>query len=58
MKAFGDCINKASKLSGGPGGSTIVSKQIKDKWPSSKGGKVSFGETSVSGQKGYNLNQK
>lgn len=42
VKAFGDCINKASKLSDGEAGTVQVSSKIKELWPSSKGGLISF----------------
>jgi len=42
VKAFGDCINRASKLSGGEGGTVQVSSKIKDLWPASKGGLIRF----------------
>ncbi|KPV45665.1 adenylate/guanylate cyclase domain-containing protein [Alicyclobacillus ferrooxydans] len=41
VKAFGDCINKASKYSDGTD-SVVVSQQIKDLWPTSEGGKMRF----------------
>lgn len=41
VKAYGDCINQASKYSNGRG-EVKVSKIIKKNWPSSKGGKIKF----------------
>lgn len=41
VKAFGDCVNKASKYSNGCN-QVKVSKQVKDLWPSSKNGKIKF----------------
>ena len=44
VKAYGDCVNKASKYSDGYN-QVKVSKQVKEMWPSSKGGKISFSLT-------------
>lgn len=41
VKAFGDCVNKASKYSNGRH-QVKVSKQVKEIWPSSKAGKMKF----------------
>ncbi len=41
VKAFGDCVNKASKYSNGYN-KVKVSKQVKEIWPSSEGGKIKF----------------
>ncbi len=41
VKAFGDCVNKASKYSNGCN-QVKVSKQVKEIWPSSEGGKMKF----------------
>lgn len=41
VKAFGDCINKASKYSKVTG-SVKVSKKIKDHWPKGPNGKIIF----------------
>ena len=41
VKAYGDCINKASKYSKA-NNCVRVSKYIKNHWPSGKGGKISF----------------
>jgi class 3 adenylate cyclase len=54
VKAFGDCINTASKLSSGRG-TVVVTKKIKDEWPESKGGKIVFRPVSVKGIDGYSL---
>lgn len=45
VKAYGDCVNKASKYSNGYN-QVKVSKQVKEMWPSSEGGKISFSSTS------------
>lgn len=42
VKALGDCINKASKYSDKASNEVIVSKQVHDLWPSSKGGLIRF----------------
>lgn len=54
VKAFGNCINKASKLSSGTD-KVIVTKQVKELWPSSKGGKMRFHSTRVKDVEGYEL---
>lgn len=41
VKAFGDCINIASKYSNS-NNRMKVSKKIKELWPSLKGGKLKF----------------
>ncbi|MCH5248380.1 MAG: adenylate/guanylate cyclase domain-containing protein [Lachnospiraceae bacterium] len=41
VKAFGDCVNKASKYSNGHN-QVKVSKQVKKIWPSSEHGKIKF----------------
>lgn len=55
VKAFGDCINKASKLSKGKAGTVLVTTKIKDLWPSSKNGLIHFQQIGV--QDGYLLNK-
>lgn len=42
VKAFGDCINIASKYAGQTNDEVKVSKKVKNLWPSSKGGKIKF----------------
>lgn len=42
VKAFGDCINDASKYANSVVNKVKVSKKIKNDWPSSKGGKIIF----------------
>lgn len=42
VKAFGDCINTASKYADSVFNKVKVSKKIKNEWPSSKGGKIRF----------------
>lgn len=44
VKAFGKCVWVASKLSGGTN-IILVDDQLKAKWPSSKGGRISFRRT-------------
>lgn len=53
VKAYGNCVNKASKYSDGCN-QVKVSKQVKEMWPLSKKGKVSF--TPVDGGECYILN--
>ena len=43
VKAYGDCVNKASKYSE-EYNKVKVSKKVMEMWPSSKGGKISFKE--------------
>ncbi len=45
VKAFGDCINTASKYANSGENRVKVSKKVKDSWPSSKGGKIRFTST-------------
>lgn len=52
VKAYGDCVNKASKYSDGYN-QVKVSKQVKEMWPSSEGGKISF--SSINGGECYIL---
>lgn len=42
VKAFGDCINKASHYANEVTNKVKVSKRVKDQWPSSKGGRIRF----------------
>lgn len=42
VKAFGDCINKASHYADEVRNKVKVSKQIKEGWPTSPGGKIRF----------------
>lgn len=44
VKAFGDCVNTASKYSNRDNNSNrvCVTKKVKDLWPSSEGGKLQF----------------
>ena len=44
VKAFGDCVNKASKYSN-KYNKVKVSKSVKHMWPKSKNGKIHFKET-------------
>ncbi|AEK89478.1 MULTISPECIES: adenylate/guanylate cyclase domain-containing protein [Bacillus amyloliquefaciens group] len=59
VKAFGSCINDASKLSSGEGGSVLLSKKVKDLWPSSKNGRISFSQIKLNNDyNGYMINRK
>ena len=42
VKAFGDCINTASKYANEANKSIIVSKKIREQWPKGKNGKIKF----------------
>lgn len=42
VKAFGDCINIASKYANQERNKVKVSKKIKNEWPKGKGGKIKF----------------
>lgn len=42
VKAFGDCINIASKYANQVRNKVKVSKKIKNEWPKGKGGKIKF----------------
>lgn len=53
VKAYGDCVNKASKYSNGYN-QVKVSKQVKEMWPASKKGKISF--MPINGGECYILN--
>lgn len=53
VKAFGDCINIASKYAGQIENKVKVSKKVKNEWPTSKGGTIHF--TSVYGEDAYYL---
>lgn len=53
VKAFGDCINKASKYADQTSGSVKVSKKVKDEWPKGRGGKIKF--ISMDGGEAYLL---
>lgn len=54
VKAFGDCINQASHFSNGYN-IVRVSKRIKNQWPTSEGGKISF---AGSDEDGYILSRQ
>ncbi|MGG4029846.1 adenylate/guanylate cyclase domain-containing protein [Bacillus subtilis] len=59
VKAFGSCINDASKLSSGDGGAVLLSKKVKDLWPSSENGRISFTQISLNNNyNGYMINRK
>lgn len=51
-KAFGRCVFKATKLSYGKN-IIIVDEDLKSMWPASKGGKLGFRKTPVSGMDGH-----
>lgn len=53
VKAFGDCVNTASKYSSKVTNKVKVSKKVKEEWPSSKNGKIHF--TSIPGENAYYL---
>lgn len=53
VKAFGDCINTASKYSSHVTNQVKVSKKVKQLWPSSPNGKIHF--TSITGEDAYLL---
>lgn len=53
VKAFGDCINTASKYSSSVTNQVKVSKKVKQLWPSNPNGKIHF--TSVEGGNAYIL---
>lgn len=56
VKAIGDCINKASKLSSGTD-NIIVTKKIRDKWPTGKNGKIGFKAVRIKDLDGYALSK-
>lgn len=53
VKAFGDCINIASKYANNAENLVIVSKKVEEEWPVSKKGKIRFKYDSI--RKGYCL---
>lgn len=53
VKAFGDCVNTASKYSSKVINQVKVSKKVKELWPKSSGGKIHF--TSINGEDAYLL---
>ena len=53
VKAFGDCINTASKYAEKTVNKVKVSKKVRSEWPKSKGGKIRF--TSVNGEDAFYL---
>lgn len=54
VKAFGVCINNANKLSKAIN-KVIVSKGVKNLWPSSEGGKLRFNPFGIGESTGYEL---
>ena len=55
VKAFGDCINKASKYADSVTNQVKVSKKVKNEWPTSKGGTIRF--TSANNGEAYILDK-
>ena len=53
VKAFGDCINVASKYSNKVTNQVKVSKKVKNLWPKSAGGKIHFAP--INGEDAYYL---
>lgn len=53
VKAFGDCINMASKYSSSADNQVKVSKKVKEIWPKGPNGKIHF--TSLNGEDAYVL---
>lgn len=53
VKAFGDCVNKASHYANKTTNRVKVSKRIKNEWPKSDGGKIRF--TAIDGEDAYYL---
>lgn len=53
VKAFGDCINVASKYSSKVTNLVKVSKKVREEWPKSPGGKISF--SPIHGEDAYIL---
>ena len=49
VKAFGDCVNVASKYANKATNQVLVSQKVKNEWPSSKNGKISFAPSRVEG---------
>ena len=56
VKAFGDCINVASKYSSKVTNKVKVSKKVKNLWPKSEGGTILF--SPVHGEDAYYLTSK
>ena len=56
VKAFGDCINVASKYSSKVTNKVKVSKKLKNLWPKSEGGTIHF--YPVHGEDAYYLTSK
>ncbi len=49
VKAFGDCVNIASKYASKANNQVYVSKKVMNKWPSSEGGKIRFDPARLDG---------
>jgi hypothetical protein len=56
-KVFGECVFRATKLSKGTN-EIVVDPRLRDSWPSSKGGLISFRSTMVKGESGYVVYKK
>jgi class 3 adenylate cyclase len=56
-KAFGECVWRASKLSGGRN-QVIVDESIRLAWPTSKGGRLHFRPTKLKGSDGFVVYQQ
>ncbi len=56
-KAFGECVFRATKLSGGTN-LVITDEYLREMWPSSKGGIIQFIEKKVKKVKGFAIEEK
>ena len=56
-KVFGECVFRASKLSKGIN-EVVVDPRLKNSWPTSKGGRLSFIPKSIKGENGYIIYKK
>ncbi|MEF3072989.1 adenylate/guanylate cyclase, partial [Klebsiella pneumoniae] len=56
-KAYGECVFRATKLSGG-NNVILIDNNLRVAWPSSKGGKLSFvlSDIGKGGVQGYRIN--
>lgn len=55
VKAFGDCINTASKYANEANKTVIVSKAIRDRWPQGKNGKIKFNSIASKNGTAFNI---
>lgn len=55
VKAFGNCVNKASKLAASACNTLIVTKKIRDWWPTSSRGTIRFQSTVTKGIPGFKV---